>query len=718
MVLSDLGGGQVSAPVVAESAALRDVGELLEPRSVAVVGASERNPAIVNNALAGPVPCYLVNPRRDEVMGHRCYGALSELPELPSTAILAVGHTLLVQAAEEAVAAGVRALVVPGGGAEAGRAGLEIGSRLARLAAQSGVAVLGANCMGLARPQGTSLWIGVLPESFGTGRVSVVAQSGSVAEGLVALGGRIGFQSIVSAGSELSRDAADFVAAFATDPATQAVGLFLEAARRPQALSSALAACADAGKPVVCLKVGRSPAAARIALSHTGALVGSALACSAFLTAHGVIEVDDLPDFVETLDVLGRARRPRGRRLAAVSESGGEAELLADHAAAAGLVLEPLPREVASAIEGEFPNFLEAANPLDAWAIDEPELVYPRTLELLAASDSCDVLVAQVDLTQFRSHGDQDWCRTIVQGLVAAARGRGVFPAVVSSQTNDPPREIAEDARASDLPLLRGAGPALRALAAAATWQPRRPATVPLPSPALLADGRQAPGPHGGEARGLSEHDSTAMLSRRGVPFAESRRAGEPAAAAAAAAELGFPVVVKVDGPSHKSAVGGVVLGVASPEEAERAAASLGGRVLVARQLPPGIEVICGFQRDAAFGPVLLAGLGGALAETGAGRPAVALAPLKRAEAEELVASVPGLARAASSSARQELAGILVALSELALEEPGVQSADLNPVVLSGDRAIAVDALVVVAAGEEVDDPQQGQQQGQALDRR
>ncbi|EQD51100.1 CoA-binding domain-containing protein, partial [mine drainage metagenome] len=154
---------------------------------------------------------------------------------------------------------------------------------------------------------------------------------------------------------------------------------------------------------------GRSEAALRVALAHSGALVGSARATSAFLRAHGVIEVDDLCDMVETLEILGRQRWPKGRRIGAISESGGEAELLADHAHANGLVVEDLPRELAQGLEREFPNFVKPGNPLDAWAVDEADKVFPRSLEMLAASGAFDVLVAQVDLTQYRSNRDQSW---------------------------------------------------------------------------------------------------------------------------------------------------------------------------------------------------------------------------------------------------------------------------------------------------------------------
>lgn len=657
-----------------------------------LVGASERTPSAVQNALGSPTRSFLVNPNHATVFGTSCFPSIASLPERPDVAVLLVGHRRLLQAAEGAIAAGVQALVVPGLGAEAGRQGPGLASALGDLANQASAAVLGPNCMGYVRPGGASPWIGTLPSSLAGGTVSVLAQSGSVAEGFVSSGGRIGFRAIVSSGGEVNRDAADFLSWFAADDGSRAIGLFLETIRRPRAFSSALVACATAGKPVVCVKAGRSHAAMRVALAHTGALVGSALATSAFFDAHGVIEVEDLCDLVETLEILGRKRWPRGRSLGAISESGGEAELLADQATANGLVVDELPVELARQLEIEFPNYVRAGNPLDAWAVDEPERVFPRSLDLLAASGAFDVLVAQVDLTQFRSDRDQVWCETVVRGLAAAVKGREIFGAVVSSQVNDPPPQIASFARQGDLALLRGAGAAMRSIAAVASWQAKVPAPKPAPSGIEIAD-LLRPGP-------LPEHESARVLERYGIPVAPSIRAHSAKAAVAAAEQLGFPVVVKLDGPAHKSSLGGVMLGLDSASAVEGAVHRLAGEsgsVLVAREVPAGPELMCGMQRDVSFGPVLALGAGGILAETRA-LGSLALAPLSRETAEELVASAPWIAGVATGAVLGQLVDALLALSLLSVEHEEIEAVDINPFVLGRDAIVAVDALVVVRA--------------------
>jgi acetyltransferase len=658
---------------------------LLFPGSLAIVGASPSRPEAIANVRRAGGRAWGVHPSRDEALGLACLPSVAALPELPETALLLVGHTRVEEAFEEAAGAGVRSFVIPGIGAEAGAAGAAVAQRLAARAGELGAAVVGHNCMGVARPDGPSAWIGTLPSTFLPGHVSVVAQSGSIAEALIACGPRIGFRVVVSSGGELARDAADIVGFLADDDGTRAIGVFLETVRRPAAFARALARCAQVGKPVVCLKVGRSVAAARAALAHTGALVGSDRAFSALLRRHGAIEVDDFHDFLETLEVLGRDRRPGGLRVAAVSESGGECALLADHGEAAGMPFEPLAADLAAALSAEFPNFVAPENPLDCWAIDDESVVYPRSLELLSRSGDYDVLLAQIDLSQYRGAGETRWCDLVVRALAAACEGTSVFPAVTSVHSSDPPGAIAALARELDVPLLRGSAHAMRALASVARWRPR-------PG---VEKGWEPPGPDVQLGDGaLPELESTAILERYGVPFPPRARAGTPADAAAVASALGFPVVVKVDGPAHKSAAGGVVLGVESPEAAGAAAERLGGRVLVARQVAPGLEAICGMSRDPDYGPLVAVGLGGVAVEA-LGLAAVGLAPLSLAEARELVALAPGLAGIASGAAQEALATTLVAVGRLAVDHPEVVEIDVNPLILGEDGAVAVDALVV-----------------------
>jgi acetyltransferase len=566
-------------------------------------------------------------------------------------------------------------------GAEAGVAAKPTTERLAARARELGAVLLGPNCMGVVVPGGHAAWNGFPPDTTASGHVAVLCQSGSIADAFLSLGGRIGLRCVISSGAEAVNDAADFLDFFALDEETRAVGLFLETVRRPDAFVRALAACAEAGKPVACLKVGRSEAAARAALSHTGALVGSERAFSAVLGRYGGIEVGDFHELVETLEILGRGRWPHGTRIAAISESGGECALLADHAEAAEIPFEPLPSELAMSLSSAFPNFLAPGNPLDAWGIANESDVYPRSLELMAESGAFDILLGQADLSQFRDVSNDGWCELTLRTLGRLADEHDLFCAMTTVHSADPPRRFQELASELDIPLLRGPRDSMHALAKVAL---RRPWRTPEP------DGVGADLSDLLTAGSLPEHESALLLERYGVEFAARRRAAGPEDAAQAAVELGVPVVVKRDGPAHKNREGGVVLDVSSPDEAAEAARHLGGLVLVARQVPRGREVLCGMTRDPDYGPVLVVGAGGDAVEELAQIRAT-VPPLDLDAARELVADA-GVNDSADGVART-----LVALGAIAMAHPEIESIDVNPLIIGPAGAIAVDALVVVS---------------------
>ena len=662
---------------------MRGISSLLEPRSIAVVGASPRNVAAVETVVASGVRAWGVNPNRAEVAGLRCYPSVAELPEIPECAFLMVNHERVESAFEEAATAGVRAFVVPGVGAEAGAASHPTTERLARRVRELGVTMLGPNCMGVYVPGGAAAWNGRPQDTTASGHVAVLCQSGSIADAFLSLGGRIGLRCVVSSGAEAVTDAADFLAFFADDPRTRAVGLFLETVRRPDVFVDALRRCAHAGKPVVCLKVGRSEAAARAALSHTGALVGSERAFSAVLRRHGAIEVGDFHELVETLEILGRERWPSGKRVAGISESGGECALLADQADAACMPFEPLSTELAASLTGAFSNYLAPGNPLDAWGIADETEVYPRSLELLAASGEFDILVAQADLSQYRDRTNDEWCELTLRTLGRLAEEHtALFCAMTTVHSADPPRRFQELARELDVALLRGPRDAMVALSRVASRRtPAAVGTAPSsPDVSDLLDGCSGP---------LPEHESSLVLERFGVPFAPRRRAATPEAAAAVVAEIGAPVVVKSDGPAHKARAGGVALGIATPEAAAEAARRLGGSVLVARQAEPGAEVLCGMTRDPDFGPILAVGHGGGAVEE-LDNLVLSSAPL------DVAAAVLLVAEAGIADPHGVVARTLAALSDLAVSNPDIESVEVNPLIVGSTDTVAVDALVVL----------------------
>jgi acyl-CoA synthetase (NDP forming) len=463
----------VAIPRLHPTARFADVRPLIFPKSAVLIGVSERTwPEIVESVLGKGIPAFGVHPRRPGLAGLEMFARIADAPARAELALLLVGHRAIERAVDEALEAGVRAFIIPGLGNEAGAEAGAVTARVAERLRQAGALAVGPNGMGVAVPAAASFWFGTVPATFVPGHVSAVVHSGSIGEALLALGPRIGFRAVVSPGAEIGSDVADFCAFFAGDDGTHAVGLFLETVRRPEAFDDALDLLERADKPVVCLKVGRSAAGAAAVIAHNGAQPGAQAELDRQLRDHHVIVVDDYPAFVEVLEVLGRRRRPGGTRLGGVSNSGGEAALLADHADSAGLPFRPLSSALIGRLKQAFSNYLAPQNPVDAWAVDEPERVFPETLRLLVQSGEFDILVAQIDQSQFLGAPENDNALFITRALADAVEGTTIFPAITSVQPGDPSPEVARLARERDVALLRGSQNAMRALAAVARRQP------------------------------------------------------------------------------------------------------------------------------------------------------------------------------------------------------------------------------------------------------
>jgi acetate---CoA ligase (ADP-forming) len=667
---------------------LHDAGlnAIFDPRSVAIYGISERTSLrIAENMTVPGVPFYGVNPTKTEACGVRCFPTIGDCPAVPEMVVMGVGHGRIEAAVDDVLSVeGVRAIVMPGLGNEAGHEGPAISERISARVRAAGIAMVGPNCMGIATPGSPSPWIGSLHPTFVPGPVATLVHSGSIGEILVSLGPRIGFRTVISAGNETVTDAADFVAFFADDPGTRVVGLFLEAVRRPAAFEAALRRLAEAGKVAIVLKVGTSELGAQAALAHTGALVGSDRSFSAMLRHYDAIRVDDFGDWLEHMEVFSRARPPRGRRIGAITNSGGEGEYFADKAEQAGIPLELFSPELRDRIMAEFPNFVHVGNPADCWAIDDDRVVFPRVFQLMAESGEFDVLVSAIDHSVWLKGTERTLATNIAEDLRAAVEGTDLFPAVVTVTTADPPVEDLEWARRHDIPVLKGSLPGLRALAARLTYEAYLP-----PSRAVPADER-IPG-----TGALSEVDSAAVLAEHGVPYVRAERCASADAAVAAAERIGYPVVCKIDNVAHKARVGGVALHLADAASVRSAAERMGGQVVVAEQASGGVEVLVGAVRDPDYGATIVVGIGGGLAEQ-LDLVAAALAPLDDAGARRLVAAVPALVRLLGGEPPQALIDAVVAVSQLMAEHPEAVEIDVNPLLVSGERAVALDCLIVL----------------------
>jgi acetate---CoA ligase (ADP-forming) len=732
----EVASGSAPTPAPARPGII-DLRPLFAPRSVAVVGASPRGwiaQTVRDNlrVMGSATRCHFVNPKYEELHGQPCYPSLDALPERPDIAILAVSTARAPGITEAAAAAGIPAVIIPGGGVvEGGEAAAMMQAEVARIAREHGLALVGPNCMGVIDlVANAATYIGDVSPYLPRGGVAGIAQSGSVTDAFVHSGSRVGFSRIISCGSEVVLDVCDYLAYCLDDPATSSVILFVEGFKRPERFLALADRALEMGKPIMAVKVGRSAQAQVAAIAHSGSLAGEARVTDAALDAAGVIVCADLDSLLETAELVEGVRRTgraigRGRT-GVVTVSTGEASLIADQATQTGVDLPPIPEAARAAILKALPTMGYIANPLDPWGADEPAVAYGASFEAMAASGAYDVLAIVHDFPYRSLPSEVGTANDVAFQLLEATRDRpSILPVYVSLTSGEPPPETKEllDTKGGGAPLLRGGLEAFTAIASLAHWETRRDlrrAVGPWRGgwPALAADRTS----HGADPqpmppahrppRPLSERDSLAFLGAAGIAVTESIAVRDASEAVATARRLGRSVALKLDaaGLAHKSDVGGVALDLADDDAVYAAALAMLDEsrqrglevrgLLVQPMAAPGLELILGIRRDPLFGPSVLVGLGGVLAEVlddvairlAPVTPRVAMSMLDDLRGHRLLDGVrggPGIDRAA-------IAEMLVALGRLGVERPDVLEIDLNPVIASPTGALAVDGLVVL----------------------
>jgi acyl-CoA synthetase (NDP forming) len=663
--------------------------------SVAVVGASPRNliARITLDNLArwgfrGQV--FGIHPGGEPLDGVPVYPTYEETGAAPDLALLAVGAPRLVEALRVAARAGVRSFVIPGAGANEG--GREIELELRAAVEAEGAEVLGPNCMGFASLHtGLVPYVGTLDPDLQRGTVGLLSQSGSVCELFTTMPWRVGWSHVISVGNELTVDLTSALKFLVDDPATTAIGLFVEGIRRPEDFRAALRRAAELGKPVVVLKVGRSDVAREGTVAHTGVLAGDTRVFSAVARDAGAIEARDLDEVQVLLEMVGKGIRRDPARVLYVGDSGGQANLFADLAADAGVDLPAPSEETCGALRARFPTLGDCANPVDLWALGDPEQTYLDGVELLLAREP-HLLVLGLDKFLARTDEERAFVRAGVRGV--GEPGAVVLMAYGGSDSAD--EEVLAECWSRRVPVVRGAGRTVNALAALARW--RRWRKEPTSSRAVQV---AQPQPDLVERAPDGEHEAKLLLAAVGIPVTEERVVGDPDEAVAAAGDLGYPVVAKVVGGAHKSESGGVRLDLWTEEavrDASRDLLARSERVLVADQRRGDLEVIVGAFRDEQFGPCGLIGLGGLWTEA-LGEAAVVLGPGSHRDVRRALEPRPW-GRLLLEGARGKRFPVdrvtdvllrLMALLESSRDR--LAAVEINPLVLDGEEVVAVDAL-------------------------
>lgn len=701
-------------------AQLSSIHKMLNPRSIAVVGATERmqyGGRFLRVAMqAGDrVRVYPVNPRYDELLGLECYPSVRDLPEAPDAVGVIVPYHLVIPTLRDAAERGAGSgIVISAGFSERGvEDRRELQAKLGQVARETGVRISGPNCLGLANIK-DDIWACSSSRLEGvelrSGNIGLVCQSGASAFGPFlsrAVGRGVGFSYIVSTGNEADLEAPDFARYLLDDDDTTVIAMFIEGFKDARKFVEVAKLAAERGKPIVAVKIGRSELGSRAARSHTAALTGEDAVYDAAFEQYGVTRVHDWDKLLEVAQLLGGASKPSKRGIALVSHSGGVCSLTADNLGAAGLDLPPLSDPARDGINEILAGFGWAANPADITGHASRETVLPIMEYMITEPEVGSLVVA--------SSASDDQARHVID-----ARDRHNDKLVAFLYTGN------ELGASTGLERLKDAGApvfhspenlafALSRFHAYHEWRESRAEAGFGVASEITKDQLNAADTLGAGVT-MSEYDAKRLLREWDIPTAEERLAHTEDEAAESALAIGYPVALKVNSPDilHKTEAGALRLGIGDESELraayreimDNAAAyvpdALLDGALVSEMISGGTEVIVGVNYDAQLGPVLLYGMGGVLVEV-MRDVALRVCPVSRLDAEEMVAQVRGsqMLRGFRGGPKADVAALvdtLVRVSEFAVHLEGkIAELDINPLAVmpEGEGVKALDALIL-----------------------
>ena len=693
---------------------VRDLSRLLRPRSVAVIGGGVWCENVVQQcrAIGFRGAIWPVHPTRAEIAGAPAFEGLAALPSAPDAVFIGVNRTLTVQLVAQLAEMGAGGATCFASGFREAQLESEDGADLQEqlLAAAKDMPVIGPNCYGFINYlDGVALW----PDQHGGLQVdrgvAIVTQSSNVAINLTMQSRTLPLAYVVTVGNQAQTGLAQIGQALLDDPRVTVLGLYIEGVGDLRAFEALAAQARRMGKPIVALKTGRSPQARAGAVSHTASLAGSGAGARALFARLGVAEVTGLDAFLETLKLLHVTGALPSRRIASLSCSGGEASLMADSALDLNLEFPPLTKAQKTALRTALGPMVALANPLDYHTYIWGDVAAMTATFSALLGDDLALSCIVVDFPRADRCDPAAW-ECVVTAAVAAKTGTGVSTggglALVSSLPETMPETVAQKLIAQEIVPLCGIESALKAIEIAADIGQMQ--AVP-PQPLLLPGPVQMPQElrHG---HILNEHSAKARLLAHGVPVPEGRFCATAKLAAQAAETLGFPLVLKGMGHAHKSEAGAVHLNLRSSQAVAQAAADMDSDgYLLEQMVTDGVaEVLVAVLRDPAHGFVLTIGAGGVMTEI-LMDVATRLVPVTAQDVRAALTELrlyPVLRgyRGSPGINIDALIQAVLGVQSFVLETADhLEEVEINPLICTPDRAVAVDALITMGVSNDRD---------------
>ena len=691
------------------------------PKGISLIGATTKSArggfSILTNLLNGFAgKIYPVNPRYSSIEGLTCYQSVLDVPDPVDLAIVFVPAPMVPKVIQECAVRKIPGVMIESGGfSETGDDGKKLQNMLRQISHETGIRLWGPNCMGLVDAvkrhvfsfvSPTILDLGLIP-----GDVSLIVQSGMLSAGFLIdtmTHGTMGISKVCSIGNKVDVEECELLEYLIRDPHTKAVGLYIESIPNGRRF---IEICSRSPKPIVVLKGGKSRKGAQAALSHTASLSGNGAIVSGAMSQAGIVEATDfkqMMDICRTLAAFPSLPLKSAGRVAVLTYSGGAGIVSADFIENMGLEVADLSSQTLETLKSVFPEWMPISNPVDLWPAVEKnggEKTYRTAVEAVCADPGVDAIFLHLFAGGFSLDFDLS---PLADGVKAS--GKPMIAWLIGEREKT--REMQSAIQKLGIPVFREIQRSVECLHALFKRNKREtPWNASVESfqyAAAAASGRwkqvlATP------SNSLDEHVSKQILADFGIPTVPEKIVASISEAKAAASDFGFPIVMKGISPGvvHKTEQGLVRIGIHSKEMAEnafsdiRAAMPNGGSILVQQQIDGGIELIVGFLRDPQFGPCVMLGLGGILAEA-LKDTAFAVAPISRKDAFHLMDQIRAQNvlngfRNSIPVNREVLSDILIRIGELGLACPQIQEIDINPMIVCNGSPIAVDASIILA---------------------
>jgi len=672
---------------------------LFYPKSVAIIGASA-DPGKVGHSIVNNLKrfnykgnIYPINPKSTEILGLKAFKSIFEIKDNIDLAVIVIPAAFVPSVVRDCVTKGIKsAVIISAGFKEAGSAGIILEEEIKSIAAKGDIRILGPNCLGVMNTSNSlnaTFAAGMLPK----GRLSFFSQSGALGIAILdwAIGNKVGFSKFISLGNKADLNETDFIEYFINDPETDVIlgyiedvvdgKRFLEVARK-----------ATKVKPVILVKSGGTQAGARAASSHTGALAGSENAFNAAFKQTGVIRADGIEDLFEAAMAFNSNKLPKGNNLLIITNAGGPGIIAADTAEKLGINLPQLSKDTVRTLSSLLPKNASLYNPVDIIG-DATSERYADAIDNAVNDPNINGIL--IILTPQAVINVEDTAR-----LVVNASKKSDMPFITSFMGWERVRSAVEYLKSSSIPNFSYPEPAVKAFKRLfdhwAWTKKEEPMKNAISSKSEKVSARIAEAIDANRLQ-FAEDSSREILSEYGFEFPEKYLAESHSDAASSAAKIGFPVVMKISSPDilHKTDIGGVKIGINSPNEAEDAFADITMNakkfmpdafidgVLVYRMVPKGKEVILGITYDRTFGHMIMFGLGGIYVEV-LKDVSFRIVPVSRADAFEMIQEIRSFqllkgARGEKPADIESIADAITRLSQLSLDFPMIQELDINP---------------------------------------